>query len=134
MSAGSAIQAILSTDSVLAPIIGSRVYPAGAVPDNATRPYVEYAIASATPNHNMAGVINDYLAAIMLTITADTYKAAQSILDRLGPCMDAVSGTLGGVNVVIGELGEFADASEVPVESDESQAFEAHATVLLVYS
>lgn len=134
MNAGSALRAILRADSVLGPIVADNVYPDGDIPDNAVLPIVEYAIASATPNRDLAGRINDTLAAIALRITTATYAESQTILDRLPACMDAARGSFGGVTIVAAESSDVGDDTTVPIEIDGAQAFVATAAILLIYA
>jgi hypothetical protein len=98
MIAGKALYYLLTNDSPISAIVGTRVFPEIADQEQ-TKPYVVYNIRSNDPSDVQAGPSALDTASVEVNCYAPTYSGAIDLSDAVRTCLDRRSGTYSGVNV-----------------------------------
>lgn len=96
MAVGKAIYNILTNDSAVSAIVGTRVFPQKVEFDE-RMPAITYFVVGTTPNNTKNGVSTyDYVTA-QITGFGTNYAEAQDLADKIRTALDYVSGTYAGV-------------------------------------
>ena len=98
MIAGKALYYLLTNDSPISAIVGTRVFPEIADQEQ-TKPYVVYNIRSNDPSDVQAAPSALDTASVEVNCYAPTYAGAIELSDAVRTCLDRRSGTYSGVNV-----------------------------------
>lgn len=116
MNAGRAIYEILTTDTALAALVGSRIYPEAA-PEDVTTPFVCYSVQSVDPIRVKNSTSTMDTANFEVFTSAVNYATAMSINDAIRTAMERRSGNFQGVAI---DSIEFIDENvEIEIESRE---------------
>ena len=122
MNEGKAIYSILTSDSDVSAIVGTRVYPQIAA-QGAAFPFVVYLINDLTPSDTKSGVSTlDEVRYEVLAI-AETYAEAADLNEKIRTALDRYTGTVSGVvidSIQFTELEvDFDDNSETYIVNSE---------------
>lgn len=140
MTIEQALKSYLLADATLVGLIGARLYPDDAVPQNlATWPALTYRQAGSNPTHYLTGgrsaVERD---AFDLTAHSPNRTECAAVRDRLrdilsGTACRGVWGGVGGVTVRGGRFEDvFADAAD-PTDGDERRARTLRASLTVIW-
>lgn len=122
MNEGKAIYSILTGDSAVSALVGSRVYPQIAA-QGAAFPFVVYLVNDLTPSDTKSGVSTlDEVRYEVLAI-AETYAEAADLNEKIRTALDRYTGTVSGVvidSIQFTELEvDFDDNSETYIVNSE---------------
>lgn len=122
MNEGKAIYSILTGDSAVSALVGSRVYPQIAA-QGAAFPFVVYLANDLTPSDTKSGVSTlDEVRYEVLAI-AETYAEAADLNEKIRTALDRYTGTVSGVvidSIQFTELEvDFDDNSETYIVNSE---------------
>lgn len=122
MNEGKAIYSILTGDSAVIALVGSRVYPQIAA-QGAAFPFVVYLVNDLTPSDTKSGVSTlDEVRYEVLAI-AETYAEAADLNEKIRTALDRYTGTVSGVvidSIQFTELEvDFDDNSETYIVNSE---------------
>ena len=122
MNEGKAIYSILTGDSAVSALVGSRVYPQIAA-QGAAFPFVVYLVNDLTPSDTKSGVSTlDEVRYEVLAI-AETYAEAADLNEKIRTALDRYTGTVSGVvidSIQFTELEvDFDDNSETYIANSE---------------
>ena len=122
MNEGKAIYSILTSDSDVSAIAGTRVYPQIAA-QGAAFPFVVYLINDLTPSDTKSGVSTlDEVRYEVLAI-AETYAEAADLNEKIRTALDRYTGTVAGIvvdSIQFTELEtDYDDASETYLANSE---------------
>jgi hypothetical protein len=122
MNEGKAIYSILTSDSDVSAIVGTRVYPQIAA-QGAAFPFVVYLINDLTPSDTKSGVSTlDEVRYEVLAI-AETYAEAADLNEKIRTALDRYTGTVAGIvvdSIQFTELEtDYDDASETYLANSE---------------
>ena len=122
MKEGKAIYSILTSDSDVSAIVGTRVYPQIAA-QGAAFPFVVYLINDLTPSDTKSGVSTlDEVRYEVLAI-AETYAEAADLNEKIRTALDRYTGTVAGIvvdSIQFTELEtDYDDASETYLANSE---------------
>ncbi len=98
MNEGKAIYSILTNDSDVSALIGTRVYPQVAA-QGAAFPFVVYVLQDNTPSDTKSGVSTLDEIRYDIVAAAETYTALSSLTERIRLALDRYSGTVSGIVV-----------------------------------
>lgn len=98
MNEGKAIYSILTNDSDVSALIGTRVYPQVAA-QGAAFPFVVYVLQDNTPSDTKSGVSTLDEIRYDIVAAAETYSALSSLTERIRLALDRYSGTVSGIVV-----------------------------------
>jgi len=122
MNEGKAIYSILTSDSAVSAIVGTRVYPQIAA-QGAAFPFVVYLINDITPSDTKSGVSTlDEVRYEVLAI-AETYAETADLNEKIRTALDRYTGTVSGIvvdSIQFTELDtEYDDGSETYIANSE---------------
>ena len=106
---GKAIYNILSNDSSVSDLVGTRIYPQK-IEYNATIPAVTYFVTSVGPTNTKNGVSTYDYTAVQITAFGSTYDEASNLARLIRVALDYVSGTYAGI--VVDKI-FFEDANDI---------------------
>ena len=98
MNEGKAIYSILTNDSDVSALIGTRVYPQVAA-QGAAFPFVVYVLQDNTPSDTKSGVSTLDEIRYDIVAAAETYSALSSLTERIRLALDRYTGDLGGIEI-----------------------------------
>ena len=98
MIIGDAIYSILSGDSTLSGLVGTKIYPVKA-PQRVTFPYIVYSLSSTDPTDQKDGVSPVDDNTLEVDCYADSYRTAHTIALSIRAALDDYSGTVQGVKI-----------------------------------
>ena len=98
MNEGKAIYSILTNDSDVSAIIGTKVYPQIAA-QGATFPFVVYVLQDNSPSDTKSGVSTLDEIRYDIVAAAETYSALSSLTERIRLALDRYTGTVSGIVV-----------------------------------
>ena len=96
MNEGKAIYSILTNDSDVSAIIGTKVYPQIAA-QGATFPFVVYVLQDNSPSDTKSGVSTLDEIRYDIVAAAETYTELSSLTERIRLALDRYTGTVEGV-------------------------------------
>lgn len=98
MNEGKAIYSILTNDSDVSALIGTRVYPQVAAQD-AAFPFVVYVLQDNTPSDTKSGVSTLDEIRYDIVAAAETYSQLTDLTEKIRTALDRYTGTVEGVVV-----------------------------------
>lgn len=98
MNAGKAVYGILSTNSNVTALVGTRIFPEIAEQEAAT-PFIVYQLQSVDPDDTHDGPSELDEVRFEFLCYADTYDQAADLGEKVRGALDRISGTYNGVNV-----------------------------------
>ena len=98
MNEGKAIYSILTNDSDVSALIGTRVYPQVAA-QGAAFPFVVYVLQDNTPSDTKSGVSTLDEIRYDIVAAAETYSQLTDLTEKIRTALDRYSGTVEGVVV-----------------------------------
>jgi len=96
MNEGKAIYSILTSDSAVSAIVGTRVYPQIAA-QGAAFPFVVYLINDITPSDTKSGVSTLDEVRYDIIVASESYAEASDLTNKIRTALDRYSGTVSGV-------------------------------------
>lgn len=118
MTLEAGIYAHLCTDSDVATLVSTRIYPL-LVPQDATLPAIAYQRISGPRDHCHTGATGLAFARVQLTYVAASYDGAKVLGEAVRAAMDGLRGSLGAVQIgscmLDNERDDWAVAFEKPV-------------------
>lgn len=131
---GKVVRSVIRSDGTLGPLVGARVYPVDAIPQNAALPFIAYEVTGNVPDRDMTGEIGGYTVAVDLTIADQSYEAVNEILTRLPVTFNAIDGqTIEGVAIAVAGVEDVGDEINGPIDINGRRAFEGSATVAIYH-
>lgn len=119
MNEGKAIYSILSSDSAVNAIVGTRIYPQIAA-QGASFPFVVYVMQGTTPSDTKSGVSTLDEVRYDIVAAAETYAEVSDLTNKIRTALDRYTGTVAGV--VIDSI-QFID-----LDADNDPATETYVT------
>tara|TARA_R100000655_G_C2949260_1_gene187039 strand:+ start:469 stop:876 length:408 start_codon:yes stop_codon:yes gene_type:complete len=95
---GKAIYNILSNDSSITDVVGTRIFPQK-IEFNSTIPAITYFITSTTPTNTKNGVSSYDYTDVQITAFGSTYDQASNLSRLIRIALDYVSGTYASIQV-----------------------------------
>jgi len=96
MTEGKAIYSILTSDSDVSAIVGTRVYPQIAA-QGAAFPFVVYVLQDTSPSDTKSGVSTLDEVRYDIVVASETYAEASDLTEKIRTALDRYSGTVAGV-------------------------------------
>ena len=96
MTEGKAIYSILSSDSDVSAIVGTRIYPQIAA-QGAAFPFVVYVLQDTSPSDTKSGVSTLDEVRYDIVVASETYAEASDLTEKIRTALDRYSGTVAGV-------------------------------------
>ena len=96
MNEGKAIYSILTSDSDVSAIVGTRVYPQIAA-QGAAFPFVVYVLQDTSPSDTKSGVSTLDEVRYDIVVASETYAQASDLTNKIRTALDRYSGTVAGV-------------------------------------
>ena len=96
MTEGKAIYSILTSDSDVSAIIGTRVYPQIAA-QGAAFPFVVYVLQDTSPSDTKSGVSTLDEVRYDIVVASETYAEASDLTNKIRTALDRYTGTVAGV-------------------------------------
>lgn len=96
MNEGKAIYSILTNDSDVSAIVGTRVYPQIAA-QGASFPFVVYVLQALEPSDTKSGVSTLDEIRYDLVVASETYAQASDLTNKVRTALDRYTGTVEGV-------------------------------------
>lgn len=96
MNEGKAIYSILTSDSAVSAIVGSRVYPQIAA-QGAAFPFAVYVLQSNSPSDTKSGVSTLDEVRYDIVVASETYAEASDLTEKIRTALDRYTGTVAGV-------------------------------------
>lgn len=96
MTEGKAIYSILTSDSDVSAIVGTRVYPQIAA-QGAAFPFVVYVLQDTSPSDTKSGVSTLDEVRYDIVVASETYAEASDLTNKIRTALDRYSGTVAGV-------------------------------------
>ena len=96
MNEGKAIYSILTSDSDVSAIVGTRVYPQIAA-QGAAFPFVVYVLQDTSPSDTKSGVSTLDEVRYDIVVASETYAEASDLTEKIRTALDRYSGTVAGV-------------------------------------
>lgn len=113
MNEGKAIYSILTNDSDVSALIGTRVYPQVAA-QGAAFPFVVYVLQDNTPSDTKSGVSTLDEIRYDIVAAAETYSQLTDLTEKIRTALDRYTGTVEGVVV------DSIQFTELDVDNDPS--------------
>ena len=98
MNEGKAIYSILTNDSDVSALIGTRVYPQVAA-QGAAFPFVVYVLQDNTPSDTKSGVSTLDEIRYDIVAAAETYSQLTDLTEKIRTALDRYTGTVSGIVV-----------------------------------
>lgn len=96
MNEGKAIYSILSSDSDVSAIVGTRIYPQIAA-QGASFPFLVYVLQGTTPSDTKSGVSTLDEVRYDIVVASETYAEASDLTNKVRTALDRYTGTVAGV-------------------------------------
>jgi len=96
MNEGKAIYSILTSDSDVSAIVGTRVYPQIAA-QGAAFPFVVYVLQDTSPSDTKSGVSTLDEVRYDIVVASETYAEVSDLTEKIRTALDRYSGTVAGV-------------------------------------
>ena len=96
MTEGKAIYSILTSDSDVSAIVGTRVYPQIAA-QGAAFPFVVYVLQDTSPSDTKSGVSTLDEVRYDIVVASENYAQASDLTGKIRTALDRYSGTVAGV-------------------------------------
>ena len=96
MTEGKAIYSILTSDSDVSAIVGTRVYPQIAA-QGAAFPFVVYVLQDTSPSATKSGVSTLDEVRYDIVVASETYAEASDLTNKIRTALDRYTGTVAGV-------------------------------------
>ena len=96
MTEGKAIYSILTSDSDVSAIVGTRVYPQIAA-QGAAFPFVVYVLQDTSPSDTKSGVSTLDEVRYDIVVASETYAEASDLTNKIRTALDRYTGTVAGV-------------------------------------
>ena len=96
MTEGKAIYSILTSDSDVSAIVGTRIYPQIAA-QGAAFPFVVYVLQDTSPSDTKSGVSTLDEVRYDIVVASETYAEASDLTEKIRTALDRYSGTVAGV-------------------------------------
>ena len=96
MTEGKAIYSILTSDSDVNAIVGTRVYPQIAAQE-AAFPFVVYVLQDTSPSDTKSGVSTLDEVRYDIVVASENYAEASDLTEKIRTALDRYSGTVAGV-------------------------------------
>ena len=96
MSEGKAIYSILTSDSDVSAIVGTRVYPQIAA-QGAAFPFVVYVLQDTSPSDTKSGVSTLDEVRYDIVVASETYAEVSDLTNKIRTALDRYTGTVAGV-------------------------------------
>jgi predicted ATP-dependent serine protease len=96
MTEGKAIYSILTSDSDVSAIVGTRVYPQIAA-QGAAFPFVVYVLQDTSPSDTKSGVSTLDEVRYDIVVASETYAEASNLTNKIRTALDRYTGTVAGV-------------------------------------
>ena len=96
MNEGKAIYSILTSDSDVSAIVGTRVYPQIAA-QGAAFPFVVYVLQDTSPSDTKSGVSTLDEVRYDIVVASETYAEASDLTNKIRTALDRYTGTVAGV-------------------------------------
>jgi len=96
MNEGKAIYSILTSDSDVSAIVGTRVYPQIAA-QGAAFPFAVYVLQSVDPSDTKSGVSTLDEVRYDIIVASETYAEASDLTEKIRTALDRYTGTVAGV-------------------------------------
>lgn len=96
MNEGKAIYSILTSDSAVSAIVGSRVYPQIAA-QGAAFPFAVYILQNVEPSDTKSGVSTLDEIRYDIVVASETYAEASDLTEKIRTALDRYTGTVAGV-------------------------------------
>ena len=96
MTEGKAIYSILTSDSDVSAIVGTRVYPQIAA-QGAAFPFVVYVLQDTSPSDTKSGVSTLDEVRYDIVVASETYAQVSDLTNKIRTALDRYSGTVAGV-------------------------------------
>ena len=119
MTEGKAIYSILSSDSDVNAIVGTRIYPQVAA-QGAAFPFLVYVLQDTSPSYTKSGVSTLDEVRYDIVAACETYAQASDLTNKVRTALDRYTGTVAGV--VIDSI-QFID-----LDADNDPATETYVT------
>jgi len=96
MNEGKAIYSILTSNSDVSAIVGTRVYPQIAA-QGAAFPFVVYVLQDTSPSDTKSGVSTLDEVRYDIVVASETYAEASDLTNKIRTALDRYTGTVAGV-------------------------------------
>jgi predicted ATP-dependent serine protease len=96
MNEGKAIYSILTSDSDVSAIVGTRVYPQIAA-QGAAFPFVVYVLQDTSPSDTKSGVSTLDEVRYDIVVASETYAEVSDLTNKIRTALDRYTGTVAGV-------------------------------------
>ena len=96
MTEGKAIYSILTSDSDVSAIVGTRVYPQIAA-QGAACPFIVYVLQDTTPSDTKSGVSTLDEVRYDIVLASESYAEASDLTNKVRTALDRYTGTVAGV-------------------------------------
>ena len=96
MTEGKAIYSILTSDSDVSAIVGTRVYPQIAA-QGAAFPFVIYVLQDTSPSDTKSGVSTLDEVRYDIVVASETYAEVSDLTNKIRTALDRYTGTVAGV-------------------------------------
>ena len=96
MTEGKAIYSILTSDSDVSAIVGTRVYPQIAA-QGAAFPFVVYVLQDTSPSDTKSGVSTLDEVRYDIVVASETYAEVSDLTNKIRTALDRYTGTVAGV-------------------------------------
>lgn len=96
MNEGKAIYSILTSDSDVSAIVGTRVYPQIAA-QGAAFPFVVYVLQDTSPSDTKSGVSTLDEVRYDIVVASETYTEVSDLTNKIRTALDRYTGTVAGV-------------------------------------
>ena len=96
MNEGKALYSILTSDSDVSAIVGTRVYPQIAA-QGAAFPFLVYVLQDTTPSDTKSGVSTLDEVRYDIVVASETYAEASDLTNKVRTALDRYTGTVAGV-------------------------------------
>jgi hypothetical protein len=129
-------RAMIRDNETLLELVGARVYPTAAIPQNAPRPLIGLRLVGIEVDRDLDGEADDRLATVNLLIAGDSEAEVAEILAVLEAGeLDNLEGTYAETEVRDTQIADdsVTEISDEPLDHDFGQAFSAEADLEILY-
>lgn len=96
---GKAVYSRLSSDSGVSALVGTRIYPWDAAPQDPTIPYIVYVVESSDPVESLRGSSGLCYSDVRIDCVADRYLVSHEIAEAVRLALQGASWSASGINV-----------------------------------
>ena len=109
MEIGKAIYNILSTNSDVSTLVGTRIFP-NVAPQTTTFPFIIYDVTGVQPNDTKDGASTLDTNDVMISCYSETYSQASDLAQKIRVAMDRINeGTYGGEQIQSSQFQSYND-------------------------